>query len=394
MKQSYEMLVIGAGIYGITTALELHRRGYDVGVIDPGPLPHPLAASTDVSKVIRMEYGTDDDYMALADEAITGWHGWNDLFADTLYHETGVMMVTRQPMKPGGFVYESYQRLLKSGHSPERLDAGEIARRFPAWKLGVYVDGHFNPRAGFAESGRVVETLIKHARSLGVEVHSGQTAAQLVKNEARVTGVKTRESETFAADHVVVCAGSWTHTLVPELEAVMKATGHPVFHLKPPNPELFTPPNFVVFTADIAATGWYGFPLHPREGIVKIANHGVGLELHPEKDERVVTKEDEANLRRFLEGTFPALVDAPIVYTRRCLYHDTLDEHFWIDTHPEIENLTIGAGGSGHGFKFGPVLGSLIADAVEQRPNNLLPKFRWRELSAKTAGQEQARYHG
>ena len=77
-----------------------------------------------------------------------------------------------------------------------------------------------------------------------------------------------------------------------------------------------------------------------------------------------------------------------------CLYNDTLDEHFWIDHHPEKEGLSVATGGSGHGFKFGPVLGDLIADVVEGRPNEWADLFRWRELSPDTTGEEASRYHG
>jgi glycine/D-amino acid oxidase-like deaminating enzyme len=390
----HDILIIGAGVFGMTAALELRKRGYRTAVLDPGPLPHPLAASTDISKAIRMEYGTDEQYMAMVEESLLGWHEWNEALGTNLYHETGVTMFTQSMMAPGGFEYESYQMLLKRDHHPERLNADEIARRFPAWKRGAFVDGFYHARGGFAESGRVVTALIERAKAMGVTVLEGQTVAEIVREGGRVTAVRTETGETFAADHLVVAAGTWTHLLLPELAPVMKSTGHPVFHLKPATPELFTPPNFAVFTADVARTGWYGFPLHPREGVVKIANHGIGQRLHPRHDERLVTTQDEQNLRAFLATTFPALADAPIVYTRRCLYCDTLDEHFWIDRHPEIEGLTVAAGGSGHGFKFAPILGPLIADAVEGKPNPWLPKFRWRLLDADTAGEEAARFHG
>ena len=394
MNQTPDFLIVGAGIYGATAALELHRRGHRVQLIDPGPLPHPLAASTDISKVVRMEYGIDDDYMAIVDEAISGWLRWNEELGEVLYHQTGVTMLTRSAMAEGGFEFESYRRLRGRGHHPERLDADAISQRFPAWKTGAWVDGFYNPRAGFVESGRVVAALIERAHEAGVTVVAGQTADKLVRDDSRVTAVKTREGETLVAGHVIVCAGAWTPYLLPELRPVMKSSGHPVFHLKTDRTELFTPPAFAVFTADIANTGWYGFPLHPREDVLKIANHGVGREVHPELDERMVTADDETALRRFLSGTFPALVEAPIVYTRRCLYCDTLDEHLWIDRHPEIDGLTVAAGGSGHAFKMAPVLGDLIADAALGQSNLWLPKFRWRALETGTAGEEAARFHG
>lgn len=391
---NHDVLVVGAGIFGLTTAVELTDRGYATAVIDPGPIPHPLAASTDISKVVRMEYGTDAQYMEMVEIAINGWHNWNHEFQSTLYHETGVVMFNKEPMAPGGYEYESYQMLLKRGHTPERLDAYHINRRFPMWKAWSYQDGFFHGLGGYAESGRVVSALAERARKKGITLIEGQTVHEIVKDGNRVTAVRTQEGNTYHANQIVIAAGTWTALLVPELAPMMKSTGHPVFHLKPKNPQLFTPPNFVVFTADIARTGWYGFPLHPREGVVKVANHGVGQTLHPSNDERIVTDADEQSLRTFLADTFPTLTQAPIVYTRRCLYCDTLDEHFWIDHHPTLEGLILAAGGSGHGFKFAPVLGPLIADAVEKRANPWLPKFAWRILATNTKGEEAARHHG
>lgn len=394
MNPTYDVIVVGAGIFGVTTALELKRRGYDVAILDPGPIPHPLASSTDINKVIRMEYGRDEQYMEMVEEALPVWRRWNEELGETLYHEVGVMAVTQEAMTPDGFEYESFQLLRRRGHTPERLDAGEISRRYPAWAPGVYVDGYFHARGGYAESGRVVLRLSEHAQRKGVDIHIGHTVESVLMENGRVYGVRTRAGETFLAPRIVIAAGTWTPLLVPELQAFIHSVGQPVFHLKPAQPELFSPPAFTVFAPDISRTGWYGFPYHPREGVVKIANHGAGLTLHPEKDERVVAAGYEDRLRRFLEKTFPALAAAPIVFRRLCMYSDTLDEHLWIDRHPQHEGLTVASGGSGHGFKFAPVLGPLIADAVEGKENRWLARFRWRDLTSQTAGQEATRFRG
>lgn len=388
-----DILVIGGGIYGITTAIELNRRGHRVALIDPGPIPHPLAASTDVSKVVRMEYGTDRQYTHMVDAAIDGFIAWNEEFGEELYHNTGVLMMSLTPMQPGEYLYDSYATLLDDGHTLERMNSDKLRARFPAWNAANYVDGFFGPRGGYVESGRVIEELQKKARREGVQVRAGQTAGELLRVGNRITGVRTREGESFAAGHTVVATGAWTHHLLPELAPVMKATGHPVFHLKPVEPALFAMPNLVTFTADVAHTGWYGFPLL-KEGIVKVANHGVGVTLHAEHDARVVHDSDISHLRSFLAQTFPALVDAEIVYMRRCLYSDTLDGHFWIDRHPELGGLSVAAGGSGHAFKFGPVLGPLIADVVEGIPNEWAMKFRWRSLGADAVIEEASRFQG
>jgi glycine/D-amino acid oxidase-like deaminating enzyme len=388
-----DFLIIGGGIYGITAAIELKRRGHRVALIDPGPIPHPLAASTDVSKVVRMEYGSNRQYARMADRAIDGFLAWNEEFGEELYHNTGVLMVARAPMQPGDYIYESYHTLRDEGHVLERIDSDTLRRRFPAWRAENYVDGFFGPRGGYVESGRLVAALQEKARAAGVTVHQGQTAQELICAGDTVTGVRTREGATFAAGHTVVAAGAWTHHLLPELEPVMHATGHPVFHLKPRDGTLFTVPNLVTFTADVAHTGWYGFPLL-REGVVKVANHGVGVRLHAEHDPRVVYESDLQHLRAFLTYTFPALLDAEVVYTRRCLYSDTRDGHFWIDRHPLRPGLSVAAGDSGHGFKFGPVLGPLIADSVEGKHNEWAALFCWRTLAEETQIEEASRYQG
>lgn len=391
---SYDIIIIGAGIFGLTAAIELQDRGHATAVLDPGPIPHPLAASTDISKVVRMEYGADEQYMDMMETAVEGWESWNHEFKQTLYHDTGVTMFTKSPMSPGGYEYESYQMLLKRGHTPQRLDAYEINQQFRAWKIYSFVDGFYHGLGGYAESGKVISALVARARKKGVELIEGQTVSEIVTEAGRVTAVRTQAGSTYPTNQIIVAAGTWTSLLVPELAPMMKSTGHPVFHLQTDNPHLFTPPNFVVFTADVATTGWYGFPLHPQENVIKIANHGIGQTLHPDNDERVVTTADEQSLRTFLADTFPTIAHAPIVYTRRCLYCDTLDEHFWLDHHPETAGLFVAAGGSGHGFKFAPILGALIADALEGRTNRWLPKFAWRNLAANTAGEEAARFHG
>ena len=90
--------VAGAGIFGVTAAIELRRRGHAVRLIDPGPLPHPLAASTDISKVVRLEYGPDEAYTALAEESLQGWRRWNRELGGELFHETGVLFLRRTPL--------------------------------------------------------------------------------------------------------------------------------------------------------------------------------------------------------------------------------------------------------------------------------------------------------
>ena len=388
------IIVVGAGINGVTAAIELKKRGHEVVLVDPGPLPHPLAASTDISKAVRAAYGADEDYTALAERSIKLWRQWNAEFGTNLYHEVGVMFVRRRTMEPGDFEYESLKLLEKRGLKVARMDALQLWKRFPAWNRELYRDGVLEIAAGYAESGRAVAMLIQRAKSAGVELRSGSRFVCLDEADGGVKGIVLEEWHSNAvipSDFVVMAVGAWTPYLLPFTKTFFRATGQPVFHLQPSGPELFVPERFPVFGADITTTGYYGFPIN-RDGVVKIANHGAGREMSPDSPERVVTSDDERNLRHFLATTFPSLADAPIVYTRVCMYCDTHDGHFWIARDPEREGLVVAAGDSGHAFKFAPVLGEIIADAVEGKDNPLLNKFRWRPEVHAGTGVDAARF--
>lgn len=384
-----EVVIAGGGIFGITAAIALRRRGFAVTVFDPGPLPHPLAESTDISKVIRMDYGPDEVYLALMEEAMEGWRRYNARWPRPLYHETGVTFLTRGAMVPGSFEHESHRLLTARGYRLERLDAAEIQRRFPAWR--GHTDGYFNAVGGFAESGNVVAQLAREAAADGVVLREGAQVSGVHFEGSAAAGLIV-DGQVVKSGHVVLAAGAWTQVLLPELAAEFRAVGQPVFHLLPADPSLFAAGRFPVFGADISRTGYYGFPV-TEAGIVKIANHGVGRVVDP-GGVREVSAAEEGALRGFLRETFPDLADAPLAGTRLCVYGDTHDEHFWIARDPGREGLTVAAGGSGHGFKFAPVLGDLIADVVEGVDRPVLSKFGFRPGLAAARGQEAARHHG
>jgi Glycine/D-amino acid oxidases (deaminating) len=386
-----KVVVVGAGINGVTAAIELKKRGHEVILVDPGPLPHPLAASTDISKAVRAAYGADEEYTELAERSIKLWRNWNEEFGTELYHEIGVMFVRRREMQPGDFEYESFKTLERRGREVARMNSAQLWKRFPAWNPELFRDGVLEVEAGYAESGRVVAALVERAKSAGVEFRQNSRFSHLDEDDGRVGGIVFDSGDRITGDWVVMAVGAWTPYLLPFTKKFFRASGQPVFHLKPTRPDLFAPERFPVFGADITTTGYYGFPLD-RDGIVKIANHGPGREMSPESPQRAVTSEEEANLRGFLSWAFPPLAAAPIVYTRVCMYCDTHDGHFWIAPDPEREGLVIAAGDCGHGFKFAPVLGEIIADAVEGKSNPILKKFRWRPGISVGTGTDVARF--
>jgi glycine/D-amino acid oxidase-like deaminating enzyme len=387
-----KIIIIGAGINGVVAALELKKRGHNVTIVDPGPVPHPLAASTDISKAVRSCYGADEDYTEMAERAIARWHEWNSFYGMKLYHEVGAMFLRQEEMKPGDFEYETFHLLKKRRHEVERMTPERLRERFPAWNWERFRDGVYDPKGGYVESGRTVVELLQRARSIHIAVREGAQLQELEQSgSGHVKGVVLRDGSRLDADVVLAATGAWTPYLLPFTSSFFRATGHPIFHLQPNEPDLFASHCFPMFGADITTTGYYGFPVG-REGVVKIGVHGPGREMSPDSTARVVTPEQEQDLRAFLGWAFPTLASAPIVYARVCLYCDTHDGNFWIAGDPERPGLFIAAGDSGHGFKFAPILGELMADAIEQKENALLAKFRWRPEVQSGVTQEAARF--
>lgn len=389
-RRERSVVIIGAGIFGATAAIELRRRGAAVTLLDPGPLPHPDAASTDISKVIRMDYGSDTFYTALMEQALQGWDAWNRRWGEPLYHETGFLILAREPVLDQGFERSSFALLTARGHTLDRMTPDKLRERHPAWAAERYPDGYFNARGGWAESGKVVAKLIEEARAAGVTLVEGFTFARLLEEGSRVTGVVGADGERRLGDVVLVAAGAWTPTLLPHLGDRLWAVGQPVLHFRAPDHDFYRAPRFPPWAADIARTGWYGFPALP-DGTLKIANHGAGRRMHPDEP-RVVGAGEEAKFRAFLADTFPGLVGAPLLGSRLCLYCDTWDGSFWIDHDPDRPGLVVAAGGSGHAFKFAPVLGGIIADVITHEENPHARRFAWRARGALAV--EEARNAG
>jgi sarcosine oxidase/L-pipecolate oxidase len=370
------VLVVGAGIFGVTSALEFRRRGWRVHLFDAGPIPHPLAQSSSQPMMIRLDYRTDEDYTALVETALEGWREWNRSWPEPPFHETGLLMLRRSEMARGEFEHDSYHTLLKRGHAPIRLSPEKIRDRYPAWNSSRYIDGYFNPEGGYVEAERAVAHLLQLGQTEGVVVHQGQGFAHLLEAGSRVGGIVGRDGAKFKGDLVIIAAGAWIPHLLPALAPAFRKNGSPIFHLRPGQPEQFQPERFPPFTAEIARTGYYGYPLQGPEGAVVIARQGTGRAVDPD-GERAVTPAETAHLRLFLAETFPRLFDAPILSMRFSVYCETWDGHFWIAADPERDGLVVATGGD-HAFKFAPLLGGIVADAAEGRTDPLLHKFRWR----------------
>ena len=382
LVQPLDIVVVGGGAFGAVSALELARRGHRVTLLDRTASPHPHASSTDISKMIRMDYGADVFYHELAEASLGVWEAWNAEWPRALYHPEGLLVLSAREAEPGSFEFESERVLRERGYAPQHFDAEHLRSVWPAWNADRYPEGYVSPRGGWAESGAVVARLLELCRGAGVAFVAGSFTG-LLEDGSSVSGVHYASEEhsvsTLKADCVIVATGAWTPVLLPWLSDVLKPIAQPVVHYGVDDPSRWQSPVFPPFAADMAVSGWYGFPALD-DGRIKLGHHADGYVVDPER--RGTVSEDHLDrARAFLAESLPDLADAPVVGTRVCLYCDSFDGDLWIGEDPERSGLIVAAGGSGHGFKFTPMIGRLVADTVERRENPWLHRFAWRSLA-------------
>jgi glycine/D-amino acid oxidase-like deaminating enzyme len=362
-------VVVGAGVFGAAAAWELAARGWQVTLYEAGTAPRPEAASTDLSKLVRMDYGRDGFYADWMIEAFPRWEAWNRQQPRPLYHRDGFLLLGRGAFESGSFEHDSWRSAVERGMPVRRL----AALTLPApWAGGAFDDGYLNEQAGWAESGEVVRWMLERALAAGARLVERAEVKELGRGRLRLSG------ETVRFDRAVVAGGSWSARLLPELVGKVRTVGQPVLHLRPQRPERFVAPAFWPWAADIARSGWYGLPLH-ESGVLKVANHGRGLPIDPSAPAAVPDAVVEA-ARDFFSWALPELVEAPVVGRRLCPYCDSVDGDFWIDELPGDPSVVVATGGSGHGFKFAPVLGELIAAVVQGEAHPRRWRFAWREV--------------
>ena len=384
MKDNTQQIVIvGAGVFGLAAAIELRQQGHAVNLLDRSGVPNELASSYDVSKAVRMDYADDVYFTEMMEEALPTWTRWNDLSNGGIFFRTGMVFLSTRPYSGNTYEYLSFQLLRERGYKLERLDTDSITRLFPAWAADRFIDGYWNPHAGWVDANRTVTLLLARAQAAGVRILTDCDVATVLSNGRSALGVETKDGRRFPADTVIVASGAWTSQLVPETRRLLRVVAQPVFRFRPASTTAFESPNFPVWAVDLREAGWYGFPAL-ADGTVKVANHGAGTPVDPDARGEIAM-EFEEQCRRFLLDHLPALAESPILYRRLCLYCDVFDGSFLVSAVPGLDGLFVASGGSGHAFKFTPVLGSIVADCVLDRPSRWTSRLAWREPGSPTS---------
>ncbi|KAG4432739.1 hypothetical protein IFR05_011769 [Cadophora sp. M221] len=453
LSKSSPILIVGAGVFGLSTALHLGQRGYtNVTVIDKQPYDQTLydydrgcdGASSDINKILRCAYGNDTCYSQLALAAREDFIKWNAELStltnpplglshkDKLYANCGTLSVVAQDgetLPPFEQASLDYMKSIGKKDTQFNINnAEDIVRAerkgfrhcidpFNRKTRGLPVGGLLDTLGGFVYADKCCLFALHKARALGVKFVFGvdgkfKEFLYPEDHSSTVIGVRTADGVEHAADLVCVAGGGWTPTLVPELDNLCETTAGSVCSYQIPRDsplwDRFSPdrfPSYGIGMRDGAEGGVYGFP-RDENGVVKIGYRGTKY-TNPitQRDGKIrstpitrwtsdakITAIPSTALRvikTFVAQNLPELNEhkIPMVKSRLCWYNDSFDNHLVIDRVPGRENLMVATGGSGHGFKYLPVLGKFVVDIVEGKEegemgSEIRRRWQWRSLTS------------
>jgi glycine/D-amino acid oxidase-like deaminating enzyme len=376
-------LVVGAGVFGAWSALELARTGYSVTLVDAYGPGNGRASSADYSRVLRAGYGRDAIYSEWATRARDGWRWLSTEVHLPLFESTGALFMGA----PGhDYLADTRNTLSALGIGVEWLAPSEIARRWPQIATHDLGPGVFEPDAGVLRAREAVRAAVRFAVEQFSVTYSTTCVAPMDESRA-APAVETLNGDRLAADVYVLACGPWLPRVLPEaIGSRIRSTRQEVLYFGIPQGDVCHGVERLPVWIDFGA-GLYGIPDLDGVGFkVGIDRHG--LPIDPDSADRIVEPNIVRSTAGWLATRFPALARAPLVDARVCQYESSSSGDFIIDRHPQWSNVWIVGGGSGHGFKHGPVVGRHVADLVDGRCA-VEPRFA---LAGKTAAAQRAIY--
>jgi sarcosine oxidase len=359
-SQTYDVAVIGAGVFGAWTAYHLERSGRKVALLDAYGPGNSRASSGGESRIIRVGYGADEIYTRWAMRSLRLWKQFFDHAGKPLFQRIGMLWLARPN---DSYVQSTLETLNKVGVRFERLERAELEKRFPQIELGDVAWGILEPDSGALMARRAVQAVVEEAARNGVDYKISAIAAP--EGKGKLSAVKTRSGDSISAGIFVFACGPWLGKVFPAVlgERIFPTRQEVYFFGVPPGDSRFGPPAMPAWIFNGDET--YGIPDLENRGF-KIAFDHHGPVFDPDIGRRVVTTEGMVAMRKYVARRFPALKTAPIVETRVCQYENTSTGDFLIDRHPDFENVWLVGGGSGHGFKHGPALGEYTAARITE----------------------------
>ncbi len=364
-----EAIVIGAGVFGAWTAYFLRKSGASVLLLDAYGPANARASSGGESRIIRMGYGADEIYTRLSIGALPKW---KELFAQAgrpeLFQQTGVLWIAHAGER---YAADTMATLERVGVRFEKLALAQLRERYPQIYFEDDCWGVFEPDSGVLMARRAVQAAVEQGQKNGVEYRC-EAVRQPEGNQQRLKEIIAADGERFPAANFVFACGAWLPKLFPDVlgNRIFPSRQEVFYFGGPPGDSRFSAPSMPTWLK--LKDEFYGMPDIENRGL-KIAHDRHGAAVDPDTHSRTASPEALARAKEYIARRFPALRDAPVLETRVCQYENTSNGDFLIDRHPEMENVWLVGGGSGHGFKHGPSVGEYVAarvlngDAVEPR---------------------------
>lgn len=357
MSGRYDVIVIGIGGMGSATAYQLASRGMDTLGLEQYDIPHTMGSSHGVTRIIRKGQYEDSEYVPLAVRSYELWRELEERTGRDLLYVTGGL--DAGPVD--GDVFPNSRRSCEAHDiDHEVLTGHEVNERFPGYELPESHQAVYQPESGFLVPEQCIIAHVEAAQAEGAEIRAREPVAEyteLTDGGVRVTTAKG----SYEADELVITAGAWAREFLPEFTEEFVPVRQVLAWLQPTDPATFAPSNFPVFIHETETERYYGFPQYDVPGFKFAQFDNDADTVDPDGWGRTPRPEDEAVLRSYAERYFPDGA-GPTMRLSTCMFTNTPDEHFVLDTLPANSSVTVGAGFSGHGFKFASAVGEVLAD--------------------------------
>lgn len=356
----YDAIVVGVGGMGSAACYHLAKRGLRTLGLERFDIPHSMGSSHGVTRIIRLAYYEHPSYVPLLLRAFALWDELAEASGRHLLEVTG----TIDASAPDEAVFAGSLVSCQQFDLPhEVLTSAELTARYPGYRLPPEHLALFQPRGGYLLPEQCISAHVIGALAAGADIRARE---RVLNWEPISRGVRvTTDRGVYEAERLVLAAGAWMGSLVPALAGLTEPERQVLAWFAPLQPALFTPRRFPVFNLSVPEGRFYGFPQQDVPGFKIGLYHHFEERIDPDRFEREAGIADEAPLREVTARYFPA-ANGPTMALRTCIFTNTPDEHFIIDTLPGYPQVVVASPCSGHGFKFASVIGEILADLAER----------------------------
>jgi|SRR5581483_3092043 len=363
---AFDAIIVGGGIVGTSAAYQLTRRGHKVLLLDQYDIPNEWAASGDHARVFRLTYGKDLFYTELAVQALNLWKDFQKECREELYVPTGMLDLA---VKDKGYEDACFQALQGMRLGVEKLGQAELRERYRILNARAIRFAVFHQDGGMLWANRAVTAFAGAAMRKGAVIRKSAKVTKILRGKDGIKEIRDEHGKSWKAPLYLFAPGAWAKELLAAFKLPLKVTRQELLYFRPPqNQGRYRPEHCPIFSSQ--GKGYYGFPVHIH-GFMKIGYDKKGPTGKPGPGPQEVSPKFEKGCRAFLREFMPDAAGFVETEGKICYYNNTPDDDFILDKPKDAPNAVIATGLSGHGFKFGPLLGSLAVDLMTKGKTEL-----------------------